>query len=783
MTDVQVKQARDYQRQQIRLMQAEMFREDIRDLVGASVSKLGNYVIIATLVLGMIAECYVEGPLPDGTAEFVRSVYSLCVSSSLLYVIMAVLCAVRANELATQCQKELLTTLVRLPVEEFVADIDEAAAHESVEAFEHQSLGTMLRLPGVSRFRRTPAMGTAPSSGQGVPPLVDLLPSPDAEELGTVCAANEGKPNEVSTKRATFDRFDCRPKRSLARRFSDVPSGLHATADRQAEEHLHIYHGKERTWLNLQRHAYHFGVSGMIQFLQAYGYFSAARYYSGYKWSCWIVQVTLVLVAMGIAMHALDLLAIGERIVGATVIVGAPAACATAMISALEWADRICIPLCISCHLLWEGLLWYKTLGIADAGPDASSEFARQMETCPRPGRWKRQERQGKVYEHRSIGHNEQGRRTLCPIRMGSSVVILAWFMTLAWALWTGCSADDGTRAPKPRHLRGESFSSAGPSATVMAMPLVTQGVPVAWISRHFRPRALSCSYSASHGSSCFVANQHVLFELRGVRTLAGNISGGATPSGSLAHWGVSGEILKLDHSPCNFSGVVDDVLLLTDAHGVGRPVVLTSGAKTSDQVVPSTLSDCSTGASQALLPALSRVHRLTVTSNNSLLTLHGGEILLSKPTTTQAYPELASDPPSKVGLAWTPWWPVAQVGAGRVAGDGSAGRSSRASVVGMSALGDSKAFLFYGDGALDMIDLDDGRVASKWTLQLPAREKAPMEVLSGAVVEEGSSLLILARIGDERTGSGSTKLLRAELPVPAATAREGGGNAHLRSG
>lgn len=140
MTDVQVNQARRYQRQNVRLSQAEMFREDIRDLVGSSVTKQNNYVLIATLVLGMIAECYIEGPLPDGSAEFIKSAYMLCLGSSLLYLVMSLMCAVRATILASSCQKDLLTTLVRLPVDEFVAEIDAAAGTESVEAFESQGI-------------------------------------------------------------------------------------------------------------------------------------------------------------------------------------------------------------------------------------------------------------------------------------------------------------------------------------------------------------------------------------------------------------------------------------------------------------------------------------------------------------------------------------------------------------------------------------------------------------------------------------------------------------------
>lgn len=130
MMDMSLKQASRYQRQTIRMYQSDMFRDDVRDLVGNAVQRQNNYIVIATLLLAMISDPLVNRTLPEGRGEFVATTYTLCLVSALVYMVSAIICIVFANSLAAKCQLDLLTTIVRIPVEEFLEEMD-AEAEES----------------------------------------------------------------------------------------------------------------------------------------------------------------------------------------------------------------------------------------------------------------------------------------------------------------------------------------------------------------------------------------------------------------------------------------------------------------------------------------------------------------------------------------------------------------------------------------------------------------------------------------------------------------------------
>jgi len=297
MTDVQVKQSRRLQKQQILLSQVEMFRDDIRDLIGAATTKQGNYIIVVTLILGMMSACYMEGPASDEVPEYLKTVYNLCVGSSLLHFISSLFCILGANWLATSCERDFLTTVVRLPIKDLECELEDAAFEESVEGFEHQGFSTILRLPGFSRVKRKSSVGNVTQTG---------------------------------TTRA------------------DMVEGWR-------QNYMLAYKAVEARWEAMTSDSALHAAAGVGNLLQAFGYFSLMRFYQSSKWSSWVVQA-LVIFVHALLAGAFCRMYQDSRIAGwieiIAVVVGPTACMVSVWYEKPEWIDSVCIPACFFMHFV-----------------------------------------------------------------------------------------------------------------------------------------------------------------------------------------------------------------------------------------------------------------------------------------------------------------------------------------------------------------------------------------------------------------------------------------------
>mmetsp|Transcript_116704 Transcript_116704/g.362604 ORF Transcript_116704/g.362604 Transcript_116704/m.362604 type:complete len:694 (-) Transcript_116704:5-2086(-) len=667
MTDVQVDQNRRYQCQQVRLSEAEMFREDIRDLAGAAVQKQNNCVIIATLILGMIAECWIEGSVPEGSAQFVVTAYMLCVGSSLLYMVLCVLCALLATNMATNCQKELLTTFVRLPAEELVAEIQAAAQAESSEAFEHQGVATMFRVPGFSRLARQ--TGGAADAGS-------LAGAEDLEAGSSTDSASE--PGQVTS----------------------------------AARHLAVFQLKEREWDVLEKYSMLFGALGMSHLLQAFGYYSAAKYYAGDHWASWIVQFLAVAVDAIFArvyMKGSSCMAV----VGLLLNVGGPIACAVAILhNEPKWVDAVCIPLCFSCHLIWNCIGLIRFLSMRRDASEVQTQDETHARRHGRLGSFEEAALQkghgrgsatvGGSRKRGSSGSALRSRQHWLPL-LGNTVVIIAWFMSLGWATYHAAkgTGDDGSPPTNlPRRLASRSAPIAEDAAPTAA--IAWEELAVAWPSPRFQPHAVACG----RDGRCFMAGDFLAFELS------------TAAQGGLA-------LLPV---PCNVAGAISD--LAVNCHGSGgcRLLALTQGPSTPPEVV-----DCATGDTQPLLRDLGPAQRLA-SRGAELLTTHGRRVV-----------QRAAQQGS-----WAPLWAVADARA-----EGLAALDTTA--------GSGDLVLFYRSGAVEVLGQAAGAPCGSGQLPPPAAGA----VMAGAT-EAGGSALVLLRA---RGAGGTARLGRMALPRGGACA------------
>jgi len=114
--DREMRQKQEFKVLGYRNRQAELWREDIRDIVGLTERKMDSYLIVNTLQLGMCVGLFTEGRLEPGTPPWLLHLYMLTLGAAFMYLLMSVWLAMHASVVAQCSSVRLLTQFARLPV-------------------------------------------------------------------------------------------------------------------------------------------------------------------------------------------------------------------------------------------------------------------------------------------------------------------------------------------------------------------------------------------------------------------------------------------------------------------------------------------------------------------------------------------------------------------------------------------------------------------------------------------------------------------------------------------
>eukprot|EP00927_Polykrikos_kofoidii_P018726 TRINITY_DN18713_c0_g1_i1.p1 TRINITY_DN18713_c0_g1~~TRINITY_DN18713_c0_g1_i1.p1 ORF type:complete len:978 (-),score=121.48 TRINITY_DN18713_c0_g1_i1:26-2887(-) len=135
-----------YQAQEMHLKQFELYREDVRELIGLTVGKMENYLIVNTLQFGFTVTLLVEGRVEKARhgPTWLLFLIVLCTLGALMYYVLSIWLAIHASISSHSFGTRLLTQFVRLPVPS-KKQIDKAAAMS--EQYEREGVGTQLRIP------------------------------------------------------------------------------------------------------------------------------------------------------------------------------------------------------------------------------------------------------------------------------------------------------------------------------------------------------------------------------------------------------------------------------------------------------------------------------------------------------------------------------------------------------------------------------------------------------------------------------------------------------------
>eukprot|EP00927_Polykrikos_kofoidii_P072247 TRINITY_DN6838_c0_g1_i2.p1 TRINITY_DN6838_c0_g1~~TRINITY_DN6838_c0_g1_i2.p1 ORF type:complete len:1037 (+),score=170.65 TRINITY_DN6838_c0_g1_i2:91-3201(+) len=142
--DRKMRQETEHSIMEFRIMQAELWREDVRDIIGLTSVKMDTYLVVNAVQLGFCVMAFCEGRLAVGTPTWLIGCHTLSIAGSFMYLLMSVWLAMHASVTAKSYEVRLLTQHVRLPMPTW-AQLEGARTYSS--AFEKLQAKQMFRVP------------------------------------------------------------------------------------------------------------------------------------------------------------------------------------------------------------------------------------------------------------------------------------------------------------------------------------------------------------------------------------------------------------------------------------------------------------------------------------------------------------------------------------------------------------------------------------------------------------------------------------------------------------
>jgi len=571
----------------------------------------------------------------------------------------------------------------------------------------------------------------------------------------------------------------------LRERSLDVRQATRDPADFDFDEieHLRLFYQREQDWRGLGRCALLLGSLGFSQLLQAYGYFSTAKFYIGSDWASCIIQFVVTLVD-AIFAHVYLMRPHRARILAAMLNICGPAAGMFALrIHDPLWIDTFCIPLCFGCHLLWGCIAFWmvRQTVLANVASDAADEaFAKHLtglgchDMPPDDECGAQALQQGSASPRDAAGRlagvgtlspgastsdrAPRPRQSFCLVYIACLAVILVWGCSLGWSLRAG-SPDDGLvmATAASRHVvskgasaperglarvtdsrsgfrsrwraRSRSGHRSAPRRRDPATATATsREIRVTWPSLRFRPHAIACSSSSSGGvAHCFVANEYRIYRM----------NAGLDDNSTLVQvpCAVHDPIVGLN-AVCG-SGVQaasagaggGRCRLLAVVRGRGGP-----GAAAARAV------ECGrrTAEEHALLPLQVDEQLIAFQNSSRLLSVQGGQLL-------------------QHALAARGGWSLQRAVKLHLSGD----------LVAISAAVEGRyVVLFHRSGCIDLVDILSGETCARAVAPSSVHGKL---VDSAVMLQDSALLLVHAASGVRGRASGATSLVQVSMQTLVA--------------
>eukprot|EP00439_Symbiodinium_sp_Y106_P069597 s176_g12.t1 len=190
MEDREQRMKKEFHERKYRVVQGQLWRQDVRDFVSLTEQKMSLYLIINVLLLSFTVTMWVEGQLPETTPDWLVMGYQIASVVAFSYLVLTIWLAMHAAIAAQSYQTRVLTQLVRLPIPTW-AELE--AARTAGSEFEKVESRQMFRVPFVTGKQEDFVPGA--QSGHAASDVDDVCPP---EESG-----NTGGPEQVYAGVAT----------------------------------------------------------------------------------------------------------------------------------------------------------------------------------------------------------------------------------------------------------------------------------------------------------------------------------------------------------------------------------------------------------------------------------------------------------------------------------------------------------------------------------------------------------------------------------------------------
>ncbi|CAK9110495.1 Uncharacterized protein SCF082_LOCUS51317 [Durusdinium trenchii] len=283
--DRSLRRRKEFQVQNFRVAQAELWRRDVRDLISLTEYKMHVYLLVNVLLLGITVALWCQGKLPHSTPVWLMTGNALAMAGAFSFILLSIWMAMHAAVSAQSFEARLLTQMVRLPIPTW-KEVEACRTYAS--EFERLETKQLFRIPFV--------MGKQ----EGLVP-------PDPEPASGASASHD----------------DDESPSTASRRFMEEahvdPWGLESTGAKLPELGSRMGHGMHKyRHVKLARQAMAFWQSydafaricmsiGVNQLLNAASYFILAYYMTEAKVPSSATYGVVVLTTMAETLNRLDM--------------------------------------------------------------------------------------------------------------------------------------------------------------------------------------------------------------------------------------------------------------------------------------------------------------------------------------------------------------------------------------------------------------------------------------------------------------------------------------------
>eukprot|EP00928_Gymnodinium_smaydae_P011105 TRINITY_DN14141_c0_g2_i2.p1 TRINITY_DN14141_c0_g2~~TRINITY_DN14141_c0_g2_i2.p1 ORF type:complete len:860 (+),score=96.11 TRINITY_DN14141_c0_g2_i2:72-2651(+) len=111
--NVAMRQVQKYQQKNYSLSWITIARDDVRDMMGISVNRINNYMVVATLILGVAASAVTGVTFDPEVPDFVVYAFNLSIGNSIIYLTLTIMFGVKGQNSAFTNTMKLLTYKIR----------------------------------------------------------------------------------------------------------------------------------------------------------------------------------------------------------------------------------------------------------------------------------------------------------------------------------------------------------------------------------------------------------------------------------------------------------------------------------------------------------------------------------------------------------------------------------------------------------------------------------------------------------------------------------------------